>query len=75
MKNHNKQDKLYKNRIIPPDEVENISSHPVGDAFDEPRCIYNHQRHATGSVINNVDGSVNICKDDGWTYSKPEKNN
>lgn len=29
----------------------------AGNAHDNLACIYNHQRHAVGSVIKNEDGS------------------
>jgi len=45
------------NTISPPNEVKHVSGKPVGDAGKDPFCVYNHQRHAAGSIIENKDGS------------------
>lgn len=73
MKNHNKEDKLYKNYIIPPNTTKPVSSESVGNAQDKQACIYNHQRHAVGSVIKNEDGSESICEKDGTWRNNTQK--
>lgn len=68
MKIYRKREKVFKNMIIPPDDVKAVSKEPTGDAFHEPSCVYNHQHHAVGSVIKNKDGSESVCEEDGsWT--------
>lgn len=71
MQNRNKQDKLFINVISPPDDVKNVSKKAVGNASKGPFCIYDHQRHAVGSVIENRDGSTTVCTEDGsWQNSR-----
>lgn len=70
MKNNNKRDSIFVNKITPPDEVKAVSKEPVGKADENAFCIFNHQRHAVGSVINQRDGSETICTKDGsWQDS------
>jgi len=70
MQNHNKKDNLFVNTISPPDDVKTVSKKTVGNASEQPFCIYNHQRHAVGSVIKNRDGSKMVCTKDGsWQNS------
>lgn len=61
MENNKKDDTLYVNEITRPDDVKHISNNPVGNAIDNPCCIYNHQRHAVGSIVKNEDGTEMIC--------------
>jgi hypothetical protein len=71
MKNHNKQDKLFVNVITPPDNVKAVSEKSSGNASKEPFCIYDHKRHAVGSIIENDDGSKTVCTKDGtWKNTK-----
>lgn len=65
MENHKRQDNLYINEIAEGNEVKSISKNAVGNAEQEPFCVYNHKRHAVGSKIINDDGSESICKEDG----------
>ncbi|WP_265446212.1 hypothetical protein [Acetivibrio straminisolvens] len=71
MKNHKKQDSLFINTISPPDEVKRVSDKPVGNAGKDPFCVYDHKRHAVGSIIENEDGSKTVCTKDGsWQNTK-----
>ena len=65
MHNDKKHDKLFVNNITPAYDVKNISKDSVGDAGKDPFCIFDHQRHAVGSVIEHRDGSQSICMKDG----------
>lgn len=65
MQNHKKQDSVSVNVITPPDDIQTVSSKPVGTADEVPSCIYAHKRHAVGSKIINRDGSETVCTKDG----------
>lgn len=64
MQNHSKQDKLFVNKISGVNNVKNVSKKSVGNAAEEPFCVYAHKRHAAGSKIVNEDGSESVCKED-----------
>lgn len=70
MQNHKKQDSLFVNIITPPNDVKTITKTSVGNAGKDPFCIYDHKRHAAGSVINHSDGSESTCStDSSWVNS------
>lgn len=70
MQNRKKQDSLSVNNIATPNEIKAVSQKTVGNAGEDPFCIYAHKRHAVGSKIENRDGSDSICKEDGsWHNS------
>ncbi|WZL74014.1 hypothetical protein QBE52_04530 [Clostridiaceae bacterium 35-E11] len=71
MQNHKKQDSLFINVISPPNDVKSVSKKAIGNAGKDPFCIYNHQRHAVDSIIENRDGSKTVCTKDGsWQNSR-----
>ncbi|TYQ17806.1 UNVERIFIED_CONTAM: hypothetical protein Cloal_0178 [Acetivibrio alkalicellulosi] len=71
MHNNKKRDELFINRISPPDDVKKVSKNAVGNADKDPFCVYNNQRHAVGSVIEDIGDSKTICNQDGsWQNSK-----
>ncbi|HLR34823.1 MAG TPA: hypothetical protein VK071_05780 [Tissierellales bacterium] len=65
MKNHKKEDNLTKNIISAPYEVKPISKNSVGNAGEDPFCVYAGMRHAVGSIITKDDGSTLICTENG----------
>lgn len=64
IKNNEKNDEIYINKISPPNNIKNISKESIGKASENTSCIYNHQRHAVGSIIENIDGSQSVCRED-----------
>ncbi len=70
MQNHKKQDSISVNLITPPDDAKTISKKPVGNAGEDPFCLFNHQRYAVDSVIKNRDGSETVCTEDGSWQNK-----
>jgi hypothetical protein len=71
MKNHQKGDKVSVNIITAPNDIKAVSDKPIGNASENPSCIYDHKRHAAGSKIINTDGSEMICSKEGsWKNKK-----
>ncbi len=65
MQNHKKQDSISVNLISEQNEVRPLSQQPTGNADKEPFCVYDHKRHAVGSIIVNEDGTQSVCCQDG----------
>jgi hypothetical protein len=71
MQNRKKQDRISVNVITPENDIKAVSKDTVGNAAEDPNCIYTHERHAVGSKIKNDDGSELICTDNSsWQNSK-----
>ena len=67
MQNHKKQDSISVNLINEQNEVKPVSTKPTGNAGKAPFCVYDHKRHAEGSIIVNEDGTQSVCcKDGSW---------
>ncbi len=70
MQNHKKQDSISVNIISEQNEVKPVSQKPEGNAGKDPFCVYDHKRHAVGSIIVNEDGSQSVCCEDGSWRNK-----
>ncbi len=70
MQNHKKQDSISVNVISEQNEVRPTSQKPVGNAGKDPFCVYDHKRHAAGSIIVNEDGTESVCCEDGTWRNK-----
>lgn len=64
MKNKQKASNIYKTRITS-DDITPLSSEPVGNAYDNPSCVYDHQWHAEGSQFESKSGVKMVCGADG----------
>lgn len=65
LKNRQKESTVNKTKITSPDNIEPLSSGHVGNAYDNPSCVYNHQWHAEGSIFESKGGVKMVCDDDG----------
>lgn len=66
-----KKDTVKINVIDPPYGKKSIGNIPVDENGKAPSCVFNHETHGAGSVINNRDGSQSVCSEDGtWQYKK-----
>lgn len=71
MQNHKKEDSISVNIINQENDVIPTSQKSVGNAGKAPFCVFNHKRHAVGSIIINEDGSTNTCTEEGsWKPTK-----
>lgn len=71
MQNHNKQDKIFVNKITPENTVRPTSQKDSGNAAKDTFCVYNHKRHAVGSKLINDDGPDSVCSaDSSWKNVK-----
>jgi hypothetical protein len=75
MKNHKKDEKLFRTATLPPDDVQPVSPEAVGDAESNTSCVYNHRHHAVGSIIKNHDGPESVCSQDGEWKNAGEPGN
>lgn len=64
MKNRKKEDDLSIKTISAPGNVTSTSN-VVGNAGTDAFCVYNNERHAVGSKIENEDGREYVCSLDG----------
>lgn len=72
IKNLKNQDNLTIKTISAPGNIIQTSN-VVGNAGHEAFCIYNNERHAVGSKIENEDGREYICNSDGsWQVGNDE---
>lgn len=70
MQNHKEQDSISVNVIRSQNEMKAVSEKSVGNAGQDPFCIYGHKRHAVGSKITDKDGSGSVCTQNGtWENS------
>lgn len=70
MKNRKIRDQISVDIVTPPDDVKQVSP-KIGDADHNAFCIYDHKRHAAGSVLKNKDGPDAICTENGdWKNIK-----
>ena len=68
MQNRKEQDGISVN-IIGENEIKSISQ-KRGNAGKDPFCVYDHKRHAVGSIIKNKDGSEYVCTEEGsWKHT------
>lgn len=65
MQNHKKQENISVNVINEAKEVKSVSQGPVGNASQDPFCVYDHKRHAVGSKIINRNGNESVCSSEG----------
>lgn len=65
MKNHNKRNRIFINKISAPNNIKSVSRGPVGSADKDSFWVYAGIRHAVGSVITKEDGTKLVCTDDG----------
>jgi hypothetical protein len=75
MKNHKKEEKLFKTTTIPPDDVQTVSPEALGDAGSNTSCVYGHRHHAAGSIIKNHDGPDSVCSREGEWKNAGEPDN
>lgn len=72
MKNQKVRDQISQNIIIPPDDVKQVSP-KIGDADHHAFCVYDHQRHAVGSILKKQDGPDAVCTENGDWKNVTEK--
>lgn len=72
MKNFKKVDDLTIKTISAPGNIIHRSA-VVGNAGTDAFCVYNNERHAVGSIIENEDGREYVCSPDGsWQVGTDE---
>ena len=64
MKNRKREDNLTVNTVSAPGNTI-LTSNVVGNAGTDAFCVYNNERHAVGSRIENEDGREYVCSNDG----------
>lgn len=71
MQDHKKQDSLYVDKVIDPNETKTVSRVKTGNAGKDAFCVYNHERHAVGSKIEDINEGESVCgKDGSWHNTK-----
>lgn len=65
MENKQKKSKIYKTIISSPNNIKPVSPNPVGNAYDNASCVYDHQWHAQGSKFESQSGAMMYCDSDG----------